>query len=408
MCTQPGVTLPRCAQQDTATSPSILPLPVPDITYLDHAATSAVRPPEVVRAVTHYLEHIGATPGRGAHRLAVEAGRVALRCRQRVAQLLGIDGDVGRIAFMANATYALNTALWGCVRRKDRLVVTAFDHNATLRPAAWLAAERDVDVVLVPVSAEGALDERALSQALDGARALCINAASNVLGTVLDVPRLASLARSAGAMTIVDVAQLAGHVPFRVADWDVDMVAFTGHKGMLGPQGIGGLWVRPGVDLVPLLRGGTGGDSRLRDMPAVLPDQLEAGTLNGPGIAGLEAGVEYVLRAGVAQLHERLSQLKRLLWDGLSDTPNVRVHSPLAENGVPIVTITTTAMDAATLGARLDREFGVLVRAGLHCAPEAHRIMGTVDTGAVRFSLGWSSTAEDVERALEAMRTIVR
>ena len=381
---------------------------MPDITYLDHAATSAVRPPEVVRAVTHYLEHIGATPGRGAHRLAVEAGRVALRCRQRIAELLGIDGDVGRIAFMANATYALNTALWGCVRRNDRMVVTAFDHNATLRPAAALAEERDVDVVLVPVSADGAFDEAALLRALDGARVLCINAASNVLGTVLDVPRLARIARAAGALTVVDVAQLAGHMPFRVADWDVDMVAFTGHKGMLGPQGIGGLWVRPGVDLVPLLRGGTGGDSRLRAMPAVLPDQLEAGTLNAPGIAGLEAGVEYVLRTGVAQLHERLGELKRILWDGLSETANVHVHSPLAASGIPIVTITSTTIDAATLGARLDREFGVLVRAGLHCAPEAHRVMGTIDTGAVRFSLGWSSTAADVERALQGVRAIVR
>ena len=381
---------------------------MPDITYLDFAATSAVRPPEVVRAVTHYLEHIGATPGRGAHRLAVEAGRVALRCRQRIAELLGIEGDVGRIAFMANATYALNTALWGCVRRKERIVVTAFDHNATLRPAAALAHERDVEVVLVPVSAEGAFDEAELLRALDGARVLCINAASNVLGTVLDVSRLAHLARSAGALTVVDVAQLAGHVPFRVSDWNVDMVAFTGHKGMLGPQGIGGLWVRPGVDLVPLLRGGTGGDSRLREMPAVLPDQLEAGTVNAPGIAGLDAGVEYVLRHGVAQIHERLDGLKRNLWVGLSEMADVRVHSPLTAWGIPIVTITSRTIDAATLAARLDREFGVLVRAGLHCAPEAHRVMGTIDTGAVRFSLGWCSTAEDVECALQGVRAIVR
>jgi cysteine desulfurase family protein len=381
---------------------------VPDITYLDHAATSAVRPPEVVRAVAHYLEHVGATPGRGAHRLAIEAGRVALHCRQRIAELLGIEGDVGRIAFTMNATYALNSALWGTVRHHERIVVTSFDHNATLRPAAALAQERNVDVVLVPVDAEGEFDEAVLLRALDGARVLCINAASNVLGTVPDVARLARLARRAGALTVVDVAQVAGHMPFRVSEWDVDLVAFTGHKGMLGPQGIGGLWVRPGVEVVPLIRGGSGGDSRLRAMPAVLPDQLEAGTVNAPGIAGLQAGVEYVLRAGVHTIHERLTTLKRLLWQGLSEIDGIRVHSPLPQHGVPIVTISATTIDAATMAARLDREFGVLVRAGLHCAPEAHRVMGTIDTGAVRFSLGWSTTADDIERALQGVHAIVR
>jgi cysteine desulfurase/selenocysteine lyase len=381
---------------------------VPDIAYLDHAATSAVRPSEVVRAVTHYLEHVGATPGRGAHRLAIEAGRVALRCRQRVAQLLDIPGDSGRIAFMANATYALNTALWGCVRRRDRIVLTAFDHNATLRPAAALARERDAEVVLVPVTREGAIDDAALDRALAGARVLCINAASNVLGSVVDVGALARRAHAAGALAVVDMAQIAGHIPVSVSQWDVDMVAFTGHKGMLGPQGIGGLWVRTGVDIQPLFSGGTGGDSRLREMPAVLPDQLEAGTLNAPGIAGLDAGIEYVQRAGVAQTHARLATLKRMLWEGLSGMTGVRVHSPRAPEGIPIVTVSAATVDAASMAARLDREFGVLVRAGLHCAPEAHRLIGTIDTGAVRFSLGWSSTVEDVERALAGVQAIVR
>jgi len=378
-----------------------------DHAYLDHAATSAVRPREVVDAVTSYLEDIGATPGRGGHRLAIEAGRVALDARRQVAALLGIPGDLARITFTANATHALNTALHGTLRRGDRVVVTTFDHNAVLRPAAALEQRSGVEVVLVHVDADGVVDETALHAALDGARLLAINAASNVTGALLDVKRLAQLARSAGALTLVDVAQVAGHVPFDAADAGVDMVAFTGHKGMLGPQGTGGLWVRAGIDVEPLITGGTGGNSLDRAMPAAYPDHLEAGTLNGPGLAGLAAGIRVVLEETVAALHARTSSLKRALWEGLRSVRGVTVHSPPCPEGVPIVTITADGIDPATLAARLDREHGVLTRPGLHCAPEVHRVLGTDRTGAVRLSLGWSSTMADVERAISAVHAVV-
>jgi cysteine desulfurase / selenocysteine lyase len=377
-----------------------------DLIYMDFAATSAVRPPAVTQAMVHYMTEVGATPGRGGHRLAYEAGRVALRCRQRVASLLGIPGDPGRIALMANATLALNAALWGTVRRGDRIVVTAFDHNSVLRPAARLAQERGVDVVLVPGSPDGCLDEAALDRALGGARLLAINAASNVLGTTLDVSGLALRARAAGALSLVDVAQLAGHAPFDAAAAGVDMVAFTGHKGMLGPQGVGGLWVRDGVEIEPLFTGGTGGNSMERSMPVALPDHLEAGTLNGPGIAGLAAGVETVLDTGVPAIHARLSLLKQRLRLGLADLPGVRTLSPAAPDGVPIVSVVCDALDAASFAARLDREFNVLTRPGLHCAPEVHRMLGTERSGAVRFSLGWSSSESDVDRAVAAVAAV--
>jgi cysteine desulfurase / selenocysteine lyase len=353
------------------------------------------------------MEEIGATPGRGGHRLANEAGRVALRCRQRISRLLGMAGDASRIAFTANATHALNAALWGVVRRGERIVVTAFDHNAVLRPAARLAAERDAQVVLVPGAADGLLDDDALDRALDGARVLVINAASNVLGTVLDAPRLAARARAAGALSIVDLAQLAGHGAFDAGATGVDLVAFTGHKGLLGPQGIGGLWVRPGLELEPLLTGGTGGDSLLRTMPDPMPDHLEAGSVNGPGIAGLLAGVEAVLDEDVAVLHARLARLKLLLHEGLAAISGVRVLSPPAPEGVPIVTVVSDVVAPAIMAARLDREHGVLTRPGLHCAPEAHRMLGTAQTGAVRFSLGWATTADDVRRSIAGAAAVV-
>ena len=378
-----------------------------ELIYLDYAATAAIRPPRVARAITRYIDEIGATPGRGGHRLAIEAGRVALRCRQALARLLCLPGDVGRIVFMANATQALNTALWGCVRPRDRMVVTAFDHNAVLRPAARLARERNIDIVLIPGAPDGSLDEAALARVLPGPRLLSINAASNVLGTRLDVARLAALARTEGALSVVDVAQLAGHAPFDAVAADVDMIAITGHKGLLGPQGIGALWVRDGVELDPLLTGGTGGDSLLREMPAAFPDHLEAGTLNGPGIAGLLAGVEFVLEEGVSAIHAQTMALKRRLHEGLASLDGVRVVSPLAPTGVPIVTIVAERIDPATLAARLDREHGVLTRPGLHCAPEAHRVLGTDRTGAVRFSLGHASTAAHVTAAIDAVARVL-
>jgi len=376
--------------------------------YLDYAATSAVRPGAVADAVADYLAGIGATPGRGGHRLAVEAGRIALRCRLALARLFGIPGDPGRITFTANATHALNTAVWGVLRPGDVVVTTAYDHNAVLRPVHALERERGVVVRMIPGAPDGSVDLDQAARLLDGARLLVVNAASNVLGTTLPVGDLCRLAHEAGALALVDAAQTAGHVSMDVAADGVDLLAFTGHKGLLGPQGTGGLWVRDGVDVEPLLRGGTGGDSLLRSMPDAYPDHLEAGTMNGPGIAGLLAGVEWVLGQTPEAIHRHVAGLKARLRDGLEAVRGVRVHSPPAPDGVGVVTITADGVDAPTLARRLDVEHGILVRAGLHCAPEVHRLLGTDRSGAVRFSLGWASTAEEVDRAVEAVANVLR
>lgn len=376
--------------------------------YLDYAATSAVRPRAVVEAVAEFLDRCGGTPGRGGHAVAVEAGRVALRCRQTLAEVLGLPGDPGRIAFMQNATHGLNTALRGLLGPGDAVVVTAYDHNAVLRPVHVLARERGVEVRMVPGRPDGTLDPDELDRRLDGARLLVVNGASNVLGTTLPVAGLAARAQAAGALVLVDAAQSAGKVPTRLAREGADLVAFTGHKGLLGPQGTGGLWVREGLEVEPLLVGGTGGDSTLRDMPASMPDHLEAGTTNAPGIAGLLAGCRHVLGEGVESIRARESALKTRLREGLASIPTLRILSPPAPDGIAIVTVTSDALDPATLAGRLDREHGVYTRAGLHCAPEVHRLLGTLQTGALRFSLGWASTREDVDRAVEATDRILR
>lgn len=374
--------------------------------YLDFAATSAVRPPEVAEAVNRFLTECGATPGRGGHRRALEAGRVALACRKRVCALLGVGGDPGRLAFMSNATMAINTALWGLLAPGDVLVVTAFDHNAVLRPAFRLARHRGVEVRIVSGSADGTVDMREVEDKLQGARLLVVNAVSNVLGTVLPLSEMARLAHGAGALVLVDAAQSAGHLELECEADGADLVAFTGHKGLLGPQGVGGLWVREGVEVEPLLVGGSGGDSMDRDMPSPMPDRLEAGTVNGPGLAGLSAGCDYLTTRMVDDVHAHEVRLKSVMYEGLESLEGVRVVSPPAPEGVGIVTLVAKGVDSATLAERLDREYGVASRAGLHCAPEVHRILGTEEHGALRLSVGWCSTEEDVNQALRGVEAI--
>ena len=369
---------------------------------MDFAATSAVRPPEVVEAVTAFLRDVGATPGRGAYGRATEAGRLALRCRHRLARLFAIPGDPGRIVFTSNATHALNTALWGTLRRGDAVVVSDFDHNAVMRPVRALERERGVEVRVIEGAPDGSLDLEQASAAVEGARVVVINGVSNVLGTRLPVEALAARARDAGALVLLDAAQMAGHLPVDVQAMNVDLLAVTGHQGLLGPQGIGALWVREGVDVEPMLRGGTGGDSRLEDMPRALPDRLEAGTINSPGIAGLDAGIAWLEREGIVRLHKRLDALRHELIDGLVALDGVDVLSPGTPGGAPIVTFVADALEPGEMAARLDR-LGVASRSGLHCAPGAHRVLGTLDRGAVRLSLGWNSSAADVAAARGAV-----
>ena len=376
--------------------------------YLDYAATSAIRPQAVVDAVSDFLQACGATPGRGGHSRAVDAERIAFRCRRSLMAVLGLTGDPGRIAFMQNATHALNTALSGLLSTGDPVVVTAYDHNAVLRPVHYLERSRGVVVRMVSGTPEGELDFTEVDRLLDGAKLLVVNAASNVLGTALPLSALAARAHAAGALVLVDAAQSAGHLPGSPAEGGADLVAFTGHKGLLGPQGTGGLWVREGLEIGPLLVGGTGGDSSQRDMPADMPDRLEAGTTNAPGLAGLLAGCRFVLDEGIEAIHAREAALKARLREGLTSIGGLRVLSPPAPEGVGVVTVASDELDPGTLSERLDRDFDVSTRPGLHCAPEAHRLIGTLETGALRFSLGWASTEADVDRAVEGVDRILR
>jgi cysteine desulfurase / selenocysteine lyase len=380
-----------------------------DVVYLDYAATSALRPETVTEAVVRYLRDVGATPGRAGHRRAVEAGRIVLRCRRALAALFNAPGDPGRVTLHLNATHALNAALFGLLGPGDRVVRTAYDHNAVRRPVLALV-QRGVQATVLGGDVHGRIDLDQAERALRGARLLVIPHANNVIGNVLPVAELAERAQAAGALVLVDAAQSAGHLPIDVQRMGIDLLAFTGHKGLLGPQGTGGLWIREGVELPPALFGGTGGDSDSPDMPTLLPDRLEAGSMNGPGIAGLLAGVEWLIERGIDAVARNEWGLRTHLWNTLDEIPGVRMHSP--PDGPPgmdpagIVTINIHGVDAAEAALRLDRDFGVLVRAGLHCAPESHEILGTGATGALRFSIGWATTDAEIDRAAAAVRRI--
>ncbi len=377
--------------------------------YLDYAATSALRPPEVIEAVTRYLRDVGATPGRAGQRRAIDAGAISFRCRRALANLFNIPGDIGRIAFQQNATHAINTALQGTLRAGDRVVRTQLDHNAVRRPAAMLA-RRGVEVEVVAGQRDGSIDLGELDAALAGtnspARLLVVTHASNVLGSVLPGVGMAELAHERGAVVLLDAAQSAGHLPVDVDMMGIDLLAFTGHKGLLGPQGIGGLWIRQGVAVEPLIYGGTGGNSEAETMPATLPESLEAGTQNGPAIAGLLAGVEWLLERGVDEIHDLEVGLKMRLLEKLGKLPRVRVRSPAAPEGVGIVTLTVDGFTPAEVATQLDREHGVLTRAGLHCAPEGHAVLGTLESGGLRLSLGWASNETDVDCAVTALAAV--
>ncbi|MDI7276308.1 MAG: aminotransferase class V-fold PLP-dependent enzyme [Anaerolineae bacterium] len=377
--------------------------------YLDNAASGWPKPPEVVEAMVHFMREIGANPGRSGHRLAVEAARAVYGTREALATLLGVS-DPLRIVFGANATEALNLALQGLLREGDHVITSSVEHNSVMRPLRALQ-RRGVELSIVHCTPQGLLDPRAVEAEIrPNTRLIALVHASNVVGTLLPIGEVGRIARRYGLLFLVDAAQTAGAIPIDVEADAIDLVAFTGHKALLGPQGTGGLYIGPRValdELPPLLRGGTGSRSESEEQPEFLPDRYESGTLNGVGLAGLGAGVRYLLQAGVSHVREHELALTRQLLAGLARIPRVIVYGTgEAEKQVATVSFNVEGLEPSEVGLRLDEEHGVLCRVGLHCSPGAHRTIGTFPVGTVRWSLGYLNTAAQVDMALEALASI--
>ena len=381
--------------------------------YFDNAATSWPKPPGVVEAMTAFMTHVGANPGRSGHRLSTEAGRIVYQAREALAELLNVP-DPLRIAFTANVTEALNLVLWGYLRPGDHVVTSSMEHNSVMRPLRALAAGEGggpIALSVVPCSPQGFLDPADLEEALRPETALIIlNHASNVCGSLLPVREVGAIARRHGCLLLVDTAQTAGaHLVDMQAD-QIDLLAFTGHKALGGPMGTGGLVVGERVDvdrLQPLKRGGTGSRSEEEEQPGFMPDRYESGTPNAVGLAGLAAGLRWLQERGVAAIRQHEVALTQRLIDGLRNISGLTVYGGGdAGRQTATVAFTVAGLEPSEVGLLLDEEYGILCRVGLHCAPAAHRTLGTFPRGTVRFGLSAFNTLAEVEIALRAVAEI--
>jgi cysteine desulfurase family protein len=377
--------------------------------YFDNAATSWPKPPGVIEAMVHFMEAVGANPGRAAHRQAVESGRIVYGAREAVCELFHAP-DPLRLVWCKNVTEALNLALRGLLHPGHHVVTSSMEHNSLMRPLR--ALERSgIEVTVVACSPQGVLDPAGVEAALrPNTRLVALNHASNVVGTLLPVAEVGAICRRRGLLLLVDAAQTGGAYPLDVQAEQIDLLAFTGHKSLGGPMGTGGLIVGERVDerqIDPLLRGGTGSRSEHEVQPDFLPDMCESGTPNVVGLAGLEAGVRCVLERGVAAIRAHELALTRALIEGLHAIPGVTVYGTLEpERQTATLSFNMDRMAPSEVGLRLDDEYGILCRVGLHCAPAAHKTLGTFPGGTVRFGLSAFNTAEEVQAALDAVRQL--
>jgi cysteine desulfurase family protein len=375
--------------------------------YLDNAATTFPKPEQVYRAVEHALREIGVGPGRGSYRRGLAASRMVFEAREAVAALFGI-GDSARVIFTHSATESLNLALNGLLKPGDHVVSTTMEHNSLLRPL-HLSEKTGVEVTWVPGDRCGLVDWKDIRAALrSNTRVVAVSHCSNVTGAIQPVAEIGALTRKSGVLLLVDAAQSAGAVPVDVDEMKIDLLAVPGHKGLYGPQGTGILYVGEGVELRPLIVGGTGGFSSAAEQPDTLPEKFESGTMNTPGVAGLKAGVEFLLSTGIGEVRRKEALLVTQLLEGVAEIPGIVTYSPNSQElRGGVVSFTATGLDPAEIGYRLDSEFDMAVRVGLHCAPAAHRTIGTFPGGTVRVSPGYFNSGEDIEMFLRALTTIV-
>jgi len=370
------------------------------IIYLDHAATSWPKPAAVGREMARLLREPTGNPGRSGHQLSLEAARLVFDVRSRLAALLGV-ADPANLVFTRGATEAINLVLKGFLREGDHVAVSPLEHNSVMRPLTRLALERGIVVETLPADPSGRVDVAAVGHLAGRYRLAAVAHASNVNGVVQDVSALAKALP--GTTVLSDAAQTAGVAPINVAADGIAFLACSAHKGLLGPTGVGACYLGPEHDVAPLLEGGTGSQSELLDHPTFRPDRYEAGTPNLHGLAGLRGGLSHIERHGLLGEHKR--RLTAILVEGLSKVPRVRLVTP-ADGSALLVSFSVEGMPPDRVASALEAQYGILARPGLHCAPQAHRYLGTFPCGTVRLSPGFGNTEEDAEEAVRAVRAI--
>ena len=375
--------------------------------YLDNAATTLHKPQQVIDAVVHAMQSMG-NCARGTHEEALDAARTVYDARVRLALLFGCP-RVDHVAFTANSTEALNIAINGLIGPGDHVISTDLEHNSVLRPLYRLEAEHGVELSFVPADKLGNVDYADFERLMKpNTRAVVCTNASNLTGTVLDIERIAKTAHSHGALVIVDASQTAGCWPIDMKKMGIDVLCFTGHKGLMGPQGTGGICVKEGIEIRPFKVGGSGVQSYSRTHPAEYPTRLEAGTLNGHGIAGLGAAAKFISETGVENIHAKERSLMLRFYEEVKDIEGVTVYGDFTKDKTAIVALNIRDYESGEVSYELSQGYGIATRPGAHCAPRMHKALGTAEVGAVRFSFSFYNTEEEIDEAVRAVAELAK
>lgn len=379
--------------------------------YFDNAATSNPKPASVISAVKNYLENICSSPGRGGYSSGLEAGRIIFETREKIMRLFNGPREEN-VVFTPNVTYAMNFALLGILKSGDHVITTSMEHNSVIRPLRFLEKNRNIELSIVKCNDKGELDPADIIREIrPSTKVIAFTHASNVTGTILSVENLPELKNHTDALIILDAAQTAGVIDIDFKRQGLDFLGFTGHKALYGPPGVGGLVMseRASKAIMPTVYGGTGSRSDMEYQPDFMPDKMEAGTPNTAGIAGLSAGLDFIQQKGIDNIYKHDMKLCAMFIDGLEQISKVKIYGPdKLQKRVPTVSITVEGYDMGELAFRLDAEYGIMIRSGLHCSPLGHKTIGTFPEGTLRFSFGYFNTEEEVKYGIEAIKNLAQ
>ena len=376
--------------------------------YLDNAATTFPKPEEVYEEVMKCMREYGANPGRSGHRLALEAGRVIYDTRETLSKMFNIKNTMN-LAFTCNGTDGLNIAIKGIFKSGDHVITSTMEHNSVLRPLKDIE-KKGVELTIVECDEKGFINLDDIEKSIkENTKAIITTHASNVTGTIFPIKQIGELAHANNLIYIVDAAQTAGLYDIDVVDMNIDVLVFPGHKSLLGPQGTGAIYIGEDICIDCTKQGGTGSSSESLIQPDIMPDKFESGTPNTPGIAGLGKGAKFIMNRGMRNIRLHEQELTKYFLDGLNEIEEIIIYGPNdAEKQAPVISINIKDADSSEVGYLLDSEFDIAVRTGLHCAPLAHETIGTLQSGTIRFSIGYFNTKDDIDQALDALRSIIK
>jgi cysteine desulfurase / selenocysteine lyase len=378
-----------------------------NMVYLDNAATSFPKPDSVYNEMEKCMRIYCANPGRGSHAMAVQSAIAVITTREHIAKLLNVS-DYLNICFTKNATEALNLAIYGCLSKGDHVITTCMEHNSVLRPLKTLEKFNGIKLTIVSGDGLGRIDPVQIKKNINKkTRLIVCTLSSNVNGIIMPIKEISKIASENGLMFLLDASQGLGSIKIDLNNYNNSMIAFPGHKGLLGPQGTGGLYIAPNIYLKPLMSGGTGSRSGILFQPNIMPDKYESGTLNTPGIIGLGAGVEFIEKIGIDTIKTKKDTLIKRLHDGIAQNRLIKIYSPesVAENS-GIVAFNIKGIDSSEISDSLDKNYTIACRAGLHCAPLAHDHFKTHNSGIVRLSVGYFNSINDIDKAIIAINKI--